>query len=205
MSPPSSAGFFPKPTLPLRLAGAAAIVGAILWPFSLVLLGAAASTCTPTNCSGDRATLGVAALAPILLALGVLGLELRAPREPGLADLVGDLSIGTSAVLHALAFVLGTVGFVGPGLLLMLIGSTIFGVSGYFNGGRPRMASVLVGVGAGALLFFLIGGAVATEGLGGAGPSLFSLLVFSVGWIWLGADLLLARPLARQVKGPAGR
>jgi hypothetical protein len=180
-------------------------VGAILWPFSLVLLGAAASTCTPTNCSGDRATLGIAALAPVLLAIGLIGLELRASREPGLADLVGDLSIGTAAALHVLAFVLGTVGFVGPGLLLMLIGSTIFGVGGYLFGGRPRMASALVGIGAGGHLFFLIGGAIAADSLGGPTPALLSLLVFSLGWVWLGADLVLARPLEIPARKAARR
>ena len=188
--------YYPKPSNTIRLAGISAILGAVLWPFSLILIGTAASTCSASGCSGDRESLGLAALAPMLLVVGIVGLELRARRELQLLDLIGDLSIGTSALLFGLAFILGTVGFVGPGLLLLLIGSVVFGFAGYRLGGRPRIPSILVAVGAGAFLFFLVGGAISPDAAGGTTPSIFSLLVYSAGWVWLGVDLLLARPLA---------
>jgi hypothetical protein len=205
VSPPTPAGYFPTPSSALRLAGLGCILGAILLIGALYFLGDGRVTCTQTDCSADRATLGILALAAILLAVGVVGLELRASREPGLLDLVGDLSIGTAALLAALAFILGTFGLALPGLLLLLVGSTVFGIGGYFRGARPQMASALVGVGAGAFLFFLVGGPATADNLGGATPLLVSLLSFIVGWIWLGADLLLARPLEIPTRRARGR
>ena len=125
--------YYPRPSVTIRLAGISAILGAILWPVSLVFIGAGGIECTASGCSGDRAVLGFLALAPILLTVGVVGLELRARREPALVDLIGDLSIGTAAVLSALAFVLGPAALFLPGLLLLLIGSAIFGVGGYLR------------------------------------------------------------------------
>jgi hypothetical protein len=189
--------YYPKPGPYLRLAGLAAIVGGVVWPASLISLAGAATGCVDASCPADRGALAIAAIGPVLLALSIPGLELRAPRMPGLGDLVGDLSVGTGALLFVVSLVLGTIGLVGSGLLLLLIGSVIFGVVGYRNGARPRMASILVGIGAGSLLFFLVGGALGGAGAAGLEtPSIFSLLVFSSGWVWLGADLLLARPLA---------
>jgi hypothetical protein len=138
------------------------------------------------------------ALAPVGFTIGIAGLELRASRLPALGDLVGDLSIGTSAALFVLSFILGSIGFLGPGLLLLLLGSLIFGVVGYRNRARPQMASALVGIGAGGILVFLLGGAAtgATAGEGLGIPSLIALVLFCLGWGWLGVDLFLGRPLA---------
>ena len=191
-----NASYYPKPGRYLRLAGLGAAVGGVVWPVSLISLAGAATGCVDASCPADRGALAIAAIGPVLLALSIPGLELRARRLPGLGDLVGDLSIGTGTLLFLVSLVLGTIGLVGSGLLLQLIGSAIFGVVGYRNGARPRMASILVGIGAGGLLLFLVGGALGGSGAAGLEiPAIFSLLVFSAGWVWLGADLLLARPL----------
>ena len=189
-------GFYPTPSTRLRLAGAAGVAGALTWPLALIVLAVAAGNCVPGACTIDRGSLAIAAIAPVLFAVAVAGLELRAPRPPGFGDLVGDLTIGTSAALFVISLLVGTVSLAGPGLLLLLIGSLIFGAVGYLGAGRHRMASALVALGAGSLLVFLFGGAVSGD-LGTLGaPSLIGLLLFCAGWAWLGADLLLARPLA---------
>ena len=100
----------------------------------------------------DRGSLGLMAISPVLLVIGLLGLELRARHELGLGDLVGDLTVATSASLFVLAFVAGITGLVGPGLLLMLVGSLVFGIVGYLNGARQRIASAVVAIGAGSVL-----------------------------------------------------
>ena len=187
-------GFYPLPSRNVRLAGLAGIAGALLWPVMLIELANVTQSCIATSCEVDRGSLVLIALAPISLGLATLGLELRARHTPGMGDLVGDLTVGTSAVLFALSVVTGAAGLIGPGLLLLLIGSLIFGIVGYLNGARQRLASAIVAIGAGSLLLFLAVGA----GSGGAGfetPSILALAMFAIGWGWLGVHLLLARPL----------
>ena len=191
--------FWPEPSRRLRLAGIAGILGAILWPITLIVLGSELSTCVPQSCTVDRGSLGVAAIGPALLAIAALALELRARRLPGMADLVGDLTIGTAAVLFVLSFLSGSVGLIGPGLLLFLLGSLIFGIVGYVSGARQRIASALIAIGAGALpLFLLAGASVGASSL--ETPLVLSLLLFSLGWGWLGGHLLVARPLPILVR-----
>ena len=168
---------------------------------SILVIADTTQTCTPSACNVSRIDLAVIALAPVLFALTALGLELRTPRFFGLGDLIGDLTIGTAAGLFVLAVLLGTVGFLGPGLLLLLIGSIVFGIVGFRNGARQRLASAVVAIGAGSLMFLLLTGATAGFGAGLETPFLFGLLLFGVGWGWLGGHLLLARPLPI----PAGR
>jgi hypothetical protein len=196
-----SAGFYPLPTRNVRLAGIAGILGAVLWPVSILVIAATTQTCTPAACDVSRGDLAVIALAPFLFGVTVLALELRTPRFFGLGDLIGDLTIGTSAGLFVLAVLAGTVGFLGPGLLLLLIGSVVFGLVGFRNGARQRLASAVVAIGAGTLLFLLLTGATAGFGAGLETPFLFGLLLYGIGWGWLGGHLLLARPLPI----PAGR
>jgi hypothetical protein len=198
----SVGSFYPEPSRNVRLLGLAGIVGALLWPVSLVILANLAATCTSAGCDVDRGSLGIAALSPICFGLTVLGLELRARHTPGLGDLVGDITVGTAAALFLLAFLTGAVGLVGPGLLLLLIGSTIFGIVGYMNGARQRLASGFVAIGAGSLLLFLfLGGAVGSAGGGLETPTILALLLFGIGWGWLGGHLLLGRPLPIPGKG----
>ena len=191
-----SGAFYPEPSRTIRLAGILGIAGALLWPVTLIALANALSGCSGTPCPVDRGSLLLIALSPACLGLAVLGLELRVRRTPGLGDLIGDLTIGTAAILFTLSFVTGILGLVGPGLLLLLIGSLVFGIVGYLNGARHRLASAIVAIGAGSVLLFLVIGAGA--GTGGSGletPSLLGLAMFSVGWAWLGGHLLLGRPL----------
>jgi hypothetical protein len=196
----SSGAFYPEPSARLRLAGVAALVGAVLWPVTLIVLSNAAQGCIgATACTIDRSALGLMAISPVLLAIGAAGLELRARHELGLGDLVGDLTVGTSALLFVLAFVTGITGLVGPGLLLLLIGSLIFGIVGYVNGARHRLASAVVAIGAGFVLLFVVLGAGGAAGGGGGAAdttSVLALVLFSLGWGWLGANLMLGRPLA---------
>jgi hypothetical protein len=191
----SPGAFYPEPSRLVRLAGLAGIAGALLWPVTLVVLAGAAATCTTATCSVDRGSLAVAAISPICIGITALALELRARHTPGFGDLVGDITLATSAALFLFTFITGIVGLVGPGLLLLLIGSLIFGVVGYFNGARQRLASAVVAIGAGALLAVLFGGAATGLGSGLETPSVLALLLFGVGWGWLGGHLLLARPL----------
>ena len=134
------------------------------------------------------------ALSPACLAVAALALDLRVPRTPGLGDLIGDLTIGTAAILFVAAAVTGVVGMVGPGLLLLLIGSFVFGTVGYLNGARHRLASGIVAIAAGSVLLFLVLGA-SNGGSGFETPAILGLTMFSIGWGWLGGHLLLGRPL----------
>jgi hypothetical protein len=190
-----SPGFYPPPTRNQRLAGIAGILGALLWPVSILVIADTTQTCTQAACEVSRTDLAIIALAPFLFAVTVLALELRTARFFGLGDLIGDLTIGTAAGLFILATLAGTVGFIGPGLLLLLVGSVVFGLAGFRNGARQRLASAIVAIGAGSLLFLLLTGATAGFGAGLETPFLFGLLLFGVGWGWLGGHLLLARPL----------
>src|SRR2546425_1077377 len=188
--------YYPAPTLPIRLAGIGAIAGAALWPVALLVLANAVLGCAPdATCTIDRGSIALAALGPVALVIGVVGLERRAPRTLSMADFVGDLSLGVAAALFLVSVLAGSLGFLGPGILLLLIGSVIFGVAGYQSGARPRMASALVAIGGGGTLLFLVLGALGGGGAGTETPSIFALLIFSLGWAWLGVDLLLARPL----------
>jgi len=192
--------FYPEPSRTARLAGIAGIVGGLMWPITFVELASLAATCTEAGCSSDRGALAIAALSPVCLAVTVLGLELRARRIPGMGDLVGDLTVGTSAALFVLSFLIGSVGFVGPGLLLLLIGSAIFGAVGYRIGARQRMASAVVGIGAAGMLVLLLLGPLAGFGTALETPTILALALVALGWAWLGAHLLLARPLPILVR-----
>jgi len=196
---------FPPPTTTVRLLGIAGILGAALWPVTIVTIANASAACAGTTCEVDRGSLLVIGLAPIFFAITVLGLELRTRRFAGMGDLVGDLTIGTAAALFFLSFAIGAIGFIGPGLLLLLIGSIIFGIVGFRNGARQRLASAVVAIGAGSLLFFLFAGAASGLGEGLETPLLLSLLLYGIGWGWLGGHLLLARPLPIPERGSHGR
>lgn len=195
MGPEPSGAFYPEPSRTVRLAGIAGIAGFVLWPVTILVLADATKTCTATACDVERGSLALIALSPILLALTALALELRVRHTPGLGDLIGDLTVGTAGVLFALSVLLGFPGLLGPGLMLMLIGSSIFGLVGYRNGTRHRLASAVLAIGAGSLLILLFGGAASGFGAGLETPWLLGLLMFGLGWGWLGAHLLLARPL----------
>jgi hypothetical protein len=199
-TPDTTTGHYPRPSRNVRLAGIAGLVGAVMWPLTILVIAGATQGCTATACDVDRGSLFVIGLAPVLFAITLIGLELRARRFLGLGDLIGDLTIGTAAALFVLAFVSGAIGFLGPGLLLLLIGSIVFGAVGYLNGSRARVGSAVIAIGAGALVFLLLAGAASGFGAGLETPWLFALLLYGIGWGWLGGSLLLARPLPIPVK-----
>ena len=181
-----------------RLAGIGAIIGAVLWPIALADLGATAIAAV----EDDRASVGVGTLIPLagallLFSAALATLERRATRDLGLADLVGDLTIGTATVLVVITPMLGSSGLLGPAFVLLFVGSVIFGVAGSDGKRRPRWGSILIGIGAGGLLAVLL--VAATAGAGSledlAGTAVLCILLYSVGWAWLGLHLARARPL----------
>ncbi len=190
----------PQPTPAQRAAGVAALVGAILWPLALLALAdASLSDCVNgASCLPASTAVAPLALATILMTVGIAGLETRAPGEMGLADLVGDLTIGTAAALFTLVVALGAVGLIGPGFLLLVIGSVIFGVRGWNGRRRAQFGSMLVAIGMlTVLVFVLLASTVGTSTVGGfESPALVGLLIYAVGWGWLGLSLALGRPLA---------
>ena len=189
-----SGPFYPEPSRVQRAAGLAGVFGALLWLVSLGALANPVAECGPDGCSLDRGSLALIGLSPMLLGVAALGLELRARHAPGLADLVGDLTVGTSAVLFGLVAVTGIGGLIVSALLLMLVGTLIFGATGYRNGARQRMASAVAAIGAGSFLAFLFLGA-SSNGAGYETPSVMGLLLFAIGWGWMSGHLLLGRPL----------
>jgi len=188
-----------------RLAGVGAILGAILWPIALADLGATAIGAV----DGDGAAVRVRALIPLagallLFSAALATLEWRATRELGLADLVGDLTIGTATVLVAITTVLGSYDLLGPAFVLLFVGSVIFGVAGSDGKRRPRWGSVLVGIGAGGLLAGML--LAATAGVGSledlAGTAVLCILLYSAGWATLGLHLARARPIDPSPHAP---
>jgi hypothetical protein len=176
------------------------VAGAILWPVGLVVFASAGGSACLTAADCLPSVSFLLALATLLLAIAVAGLEIRAPGELGLFDLIGDLSIATSAAVFVVAAISGAVGLIGPAFLLILIGSLIFGARGWNGRRRSQLGSTMVGLGAGTeLLFALLASTAGTSTVGGfESAALMGLLIFSIGWAWLGVHLFLGRPLVPQ-------
>lgn len=188
----------PGPGPLARLIGAGAVAGAVLWPISLS--GIASSLVAEAG--GGGATLSTNPIVPLALALllfaaAVGALERAATTEIGFLDLVGDLSIGMAAAVVALAAILGSLGLLGPGLAVLFGGSVIFGAAGLNGRRRPRWGSALVGSGAGGLLLcFVVAASLGAGRLDDLAQTAFvSLLLYAVGWAWLGLHLALGRSL----------
>ena len=183
-----------------RAAGVAALAGAIVWPLGLLALAdASISSCvSATSCLPASSAVAPLALSTILITIGVAGLESRAPGEIGLPDLIGDLTIGTAAALLTATVAAGSLGLIGPAFLLLLIGSIIFGIRGWNGRRRSQFGSMLVGIGMATVIVFLVlASSVGTATIGGfESPALVGLLIYAVGWGWLGLHLVLGRPLA---------
>ena len=192
--------YVPRTTPLMRVAGIAALVGAILWPVGLAYVATAASSdcATAAGCSIDGTLLGPIGGAGLLIAIGVAGLELRATSMIGLFDLIGDLTLGTAGVLLFLAAIVGSLALLGPGLLLTLIGSVIFGWKGWDGQRRAKYGSMLIGIGAGTVIvFLLLASTVGTGVIGGfESAALGGFGFFCIGWAWVGISLALGRPLA---------
>jgi hypothetical protein len=134
-------------------------------------------------------------------------LELRPRPQLGLVDLIGDLTITVAAVLFLISALLRVPVFLGSAFLLLLLGGIIWGVEGFRHQARPRWPSVLVAIGSGGILAFAILGGLAGPGIAGSLDQtvLLGILLFAAGWVWLGIDLLLGRPLAIQPGPPSRR
>jgi hypothetical protein len=194
----------PGPGPLVRLAGAGAVAGAILWP--IALSGMATSLVADAGPSGSGVGLTPIlplAIALILFAAAVAALEYRATTDIGFVDLVGDLSIGMAAAVVTLAAALGTVELLGPGFAVLFAGSVIFGAAGLNGARRPRWGSALVATGAGGLLAcFVVVAALGPGRLGElAQTAMLSLLLYAVGWAWLGLHLVLGRRLDPTTTG----
>jgi hypothetical protein len=191
----------PRPPGPgplVRLIGAGAVAGAVLWPISLS--GIASSLVAEAGGGGASAgsnPIVPLAIALLLFAAAVGALERAATTEIRFVDLVGGLSIGMAAVVVALAAILGSLGFLGPGLAVLFVGSIIFGAAGLNGKRRPRWGSALVGSGAGGLLAcFVVAASLGASRLDDLAQTAFvSLLLYAVGWAWLGLHLSLGRSL----------
>lgn len=185
-----------------RLVGWGGIVGSILWPLALADLAASAGV-APVQASAPRSEAEPLPIVPLGISLllfvaVIIVLEWRAVPVLKLADLIGDLNVATAAAVLLLAGIVGEVGLLGPGLVVLFVGSVIFGVGGLDGRRRPRWGSALIGSGAGGLLACLAAvGLLGPTGLAGVSAvALLSVLLYSSGWAWLGAHLALARPLA---------
>ena len=199
------AGFYSPPEPRIRALGIAAIAGGILWPIGLLNFAiTVGETCGPAGCEFSQASAVLIALSTVLMAIGMAGLELR-PRPPlGLLDLIGDMTVAVSAGLFVLASALAAPVFLGSAFLLLLIGGIVFGIEGFRGAARPRMASALVAIGAGGMLAFaVLGGIGGQGGTGGLEQTvILAILLYSVGWVWLGVDLVLGRPVPIRHQGP---
>jgi len=194
----------PRPTSLQRLGGVAAISGAFLWPLGLVYAATGAFVAcggTP-DCAPGREMMAPLALAGALLTAGLAAMELRAPDPAGILDLVGALSLATATALLVISTILGSFALVWPGFLLFMVGSMVIGASGWTGTRRSRMGSLCVGVGAATIVVFLVAGALAVGSGSTAGSlaesTMLGFLLFSLGWIWLGAQLALCRPLGTR-------
>jgi hypothetical protein len=137
----------------------------------------------------------------VLLCVGLAGLELR-PRPPiGLLDLIGDLTIVVASLLFVVAWLFTAPVFLGSAVLLLMVGGIVFGIEGFRHGARPRWPSALVGIGSGSILLLaIVGGVGGSDAAGGFEQTIvIGILLFAAGWVWLGVDLLLGRPIPIRV------
>ena len=187
-----------RPGLLTRFVGVGAVVGAILWPIALGDMAVRAISVAQEGGAGLAGSQIVPlAIALLLFSAAIAALERHATREIRFPDLVGDLTIATATVVFVIAAVLDSYGLLGPGFVLLFIGSMIYGAAGFDGKRRPRWGSVLVGIGAGGLLASLLApAALGTDRLDGiVQTALLSLVLYAIGWAWLGLHLALARPL----------
>jgi hypothetical protein len=196
----------PGPGPLVRLAGAGAVAGAILWP--IALSGMATSLVAEAGGSGSGVRLNPIAplaIALLLFAAAVAALEYRATTDIGFVDLVGDLSIGMAAAVITLAAAFGLYDLLGPGFAVLFAGSVLFGAAGLNGARRPRWGSALVATGAGGLLAcFVVVAALGASRLAElAQTAMLSLLVYAIGWAWLGLHLALGRRLEPMSDGSA--
>lgn len=190
------------PSLPERVVGASAVFGAIVWPLGLLAMAdaAAGALAGGTEAVAGVASVGLpAAIATVLFAATALIFERHATTVVALPDLVGDLCVAIGAIVFLVASAIGLDGLLGPALVVLVVGSLIFGLRGIDGKRRPSVASASVGAGSGGLIGSVLG--LGVLGPGGADTvasiALLSVGLLSLGWAWLGVHLVLARPFPR--------
>jgi hypothetical protein len=191
-------------TMSLRIAGIAAIVGGSFWGLTWALIflddlvGAGAGDVPVVFL-----TVALAAMATLVALAGLSAVQARVYRR---ATWLGFLAPATGLVLVLVGFggmslveafyALGMIG-----MLLYLVGVSVFGVVTYATGVFRRLPAVLIAAGG------IVGG-VAWGLLGTLAPGVpmwvgvFGLLVMSVGWILIGVDAV-RRDRPTMAAGPA--
>jgi hypothetical protein len=180
-------------SMSLRLGGAAAIVGAVLFPTGLIV----------SSASGDPfpgAPLMLAGTAAFLLALiGLSSFQARQhPRLiwaafalPALGTVMSSTGLIAMAALGDRPFVAGLSpwGIWALGVIATVIGSALFALATYRTRALPRFGAGSLAIGSGILLLVLLVGATGVvAGTDSMAPGLIvaGLIAFSIGWIALG-------------------
>jgi len=193
-------------SMSLRLGGAAAIVGAVLFPAGLIIAS--------INEGSDQfpgAALMLAGTGALLLALiGLSSFQARQhPRLiwaafalPALGTVMSSLGLVAMATVGDRPFVAG----MSPwsiwalGVVATVIGSALFALATYRTRALPRFGAGSLAIGSGILiLVLLIGATGVVTGTNSTAPVLIlaGLIAFSIGWIALGATAIrLERPAA---------
>jgi hypothetical protein len=182
-------------SMSLRLGGAAAIVGAVLFPAGLVL-----SSLNGGSDPFPGAALMLAGTGALLLAL--IGLSSFQAREhprliwaafalPALGTVMSSTGLVAMASVGDRPFLAG----LSPwsiwalGVVATVIGSELFALATYRTRALPRFGAGVLAIGSGILLLvMLIGVAGIVAGTDSTAPGLIlaGLIAFSIGWIALG-------------------
>lgn len=193
-------------SMSLRLGGAAAIVGAVLFPAGLIV-GSLNGGSDPF----PGAALMLAGTGALLLAL--IGLSSFQAREhprliwaafalPALGTVMSSTGLVAMAAVGDRPFVAG----LSPwsiwalGVIATVVGSALFAVATYRTRDLPRFGAGALAIGSGILLLvILIGGTGVVAGLDRFAQELIlvGLVAFSIGWIALGwTAIRFERPAA---------
>jgi hypothetical protein len=182
-------------SMSLRLGGAAAIVGAVLFPAGLIV--------SSVNASDDPfpgAALMLAGTGALLLAL--IGLSSFQARQhpwliwaafalPALGTVMSSTGLVAMASLGDRPFLAGLSPWAiwALGVVATVIGSALFALATYRTRALPRLGAGSLAIGSGILLLvFLIGATGIVAGTDTVAPGLIlaGLIAFSIGWIALG-------------------
>ncbi len=188
-------------SMSLRIGGFAAIIGAAFWPAGFFALSdGGLGPLGPIDPVVARLLLITGSLALLVALAGLSAFQART--HPRLAWAAFALpTIGTIATIvgiigfqldedYFLAWLLGTMTF--------FVGSTLFAIATYRTAALSRGAALLLGVGSGLTMIFLISG--------GANPSpilvVIALGLFGLGWGALGIQAIrLDRPATASSPG----